>query len=118
PACVDMGDCYRQMTPPLWLESATAYDAVVDYVRAGTIKPSNENDPASKTAYTASSNELAALKKLFEVAADPMIQERVRRFDKESYELFKSYQGGGGVTDRGFANGIEAVNRGLKAKSD
>ena len=118
PAWVNIGDCYRQMTPPLWLESAMAYDAVVDYVRAGTIKPTNENDPASKTAYSASTFELAALKKLVETAADPGIQERVRRFDKESYDLFKNYQGGGGITDRGFGNGIEAFNRGLKAKGD
>lgn len=84
-----IGACYRSMEPPLYLEAALAFDAVVDEVRAGRIEAKSESDPIARLAKECYDAERGALNELVKATGDATVRDRLNTLTQEGPKLFQ-----------------------------
>jgi hypothetical protein len=115
PSWRGIGDCYARMTPPLWLEAATAYDAICDEVRGGRLVLVSDQDARTRLAWNAAEAERLALTELYKATGDAGIRDRMQKFGEWENRVFKDKIGG--TTDRIYAEARRKFDEGVKEKA-
>ena len=117
PAWSRIGQGYYNLKLPV--EAATAYDVLVDEVRAGRIVGIGEGDKTTRLASDAMDRERVILKELADKTGDPSLKERLNRFVDELIPLQKKLGDAGSKTaDLAYRRARDLFEEGGRQKGD
>lgn len=116
PAWSKIGSCYANQK--LYLEAATAFDAIVDEVRAGRIAGAGEGDKTTRLAVDASNRVRLLYKELAERTGEPGWRARLNAITEEQIRILKVLQVEGSSGELSYRRARDLFDEGRRQKDE